>query len=126
MRINIGRIFETSKIIATKAGRETSDGWYFLADLSEQVIRALSRQLNFTDNLDCLVQDVELEHNVTQIVFTGSKTPVHILPTRVVGESLVTVSAFGWRINQDLQTEVQVSYGNATGVNSVRLLIFFS
>lgn len=126
-KIDIGRIFETSKILQTKAGQETQEGWAWLSDFGERVIRALRNGLNMTDNFDGITVDVELPHDTDQIIDAGIGTPAHIVPTRVIFTgTTITIRDFGWRIDQNGEVVVKCAYGNTTETLSVRLLIFYS
>lgn len=83
--------------------------------------------LNFTDNHDATVVDLEIPHDTDQIINTNNKLPFHIIPTRVIssGET-ITIRDFGWRINEQSETIVKLSYGNSTDSQEVRLIILYS
>lgn len=126
-KIDLGRIFEVSKLLQTKSGQETQEGWEWLSDFGERTIRALQNGVGFSDNVDCKVDDFDLPHNTDQIVNTNGRTPIHIIATRVVAsDTTITIRDFGWRINDDSEIVVNCGYGNSTDTQSVRLIIIFS
>ncbi len=127
-KIDLGRIFEVSKLLQTKSGQETQEGWTWLSDFGERTIRALRNGLGFADNVDCKVDDYELPHDTDQIINVDGRSPVHILATRVISESTETVMVrdFGWRVNDDSEIVVRCAYANSTDTETVRLIIAFS
>lgn len=126
MKLNISRIFETSKILATEAGQQLSELVTYMADLSEQVLRALRNQLNFTDNFDCIVVDVSVSEGVDQVINTDNKQPVGVLVNRVYSDTY-GVASFRWWIGEDSATRVNVKFDpTPSAALRIRLVILFS
>lgn len=126
MKLNISRIFETSKLLATEAGQQLQELITYMADLSEQSLRAFRNQLNFADNFDAIVSSISVSHEKEQVVNTGGKNPVGITVQRVVSTD-TGVSSFRWWIGDDGNTRIWVSFDSAPGdAKTIRLVIFFS
>mgnify|MGYP006933461297 CR=1 FL=1 len=60
MKLSIARVLETSKYLATDAGKQLEEFVTFVSDLSEQMIRSLRNGLTLRDNFDCQVVDVTI------------------------------------------------------------------
>ena len=123
-KINISRIFEISRMLATDAGRQLQPALIFLAELSEQSLRALKNGLTLRENFKGEFKVVSLTHNVDQVV---SVTQV---PTDVfVGRAFTTsshVDWFGWYMNADNNLVVNAGFvGSPSAKIDVRLDILF-
>lgn len=130
MKLNISRIFETSQLLSTEAGDQLKELVTYMADLAEQVLRALRNQLNFTDNFDCLVTEVSLEHQVLATINNEGKLPVGIQIQRVVSRDY-GINGHGWYNDEDGTTKLWVSMTDIAGnppteAQAIRLVIFFS
>jgi hypothetical protein len=130
MKLNISRIFETSQLLATEAGDQLKEMITYMADLSEQVLRALRNQLNYGDNFDAIVSNVSLTHQVTSTINTDRRTPVGIEIQRVVSTQY-GIDGHGWYVDEDESVKLWVSFvdnagGTPTEPQSVRIVIFFS
>lgn len=124
-KITISRLFETSKILATKSGQELSDFVNYVAELAEQTLRNLRNGLTFQDNFNCLVSSVKLSQATNTVINTGGKQPIGIIPIRVVSSSL-TIDSFGWFIDTKGQVNVNVRYSGTPVVDAnVVLVILF-
>lgn len=122
-KITIGTIFEISKALSTKAGRELQEPLNFLADLGEQTIRAI-KAINFRDNFDGDFKNVELTHGIDQVVQV-TKSPVDIWVTRTVSKTAF-VTSFGWYINDDSQLIVNASFvGAPTDPVTTRIAVVY-
>lgn len=123
-KITIANVFEISKALATKAGAELQAPLEFLSDFGEQALRALRNGINFRDNFDGDFKQVELTHEVAQIVRV-TKNPVDIWVTRTF-TTVNFVDSFGWYINDDNLLVVKASFvGAPTDPVTTRLAIVF-
>lgn len=125
MKLTIGRIFEASKVIATKSGQELQEFFTYFSSFSEQTIRALRNGLTFNDNFQVLSKVVELSNNTDQIMNTGGKTPIGMIPFRVLSTAH-QISSFGWYINDSNQVIVNMGFTNAPSEPlQVLILVFY-
>ena len=83
-KINVSRLFDAGKALATQAGQELSEMVTFLQTSLEQILRALRNGLTFEDNLYGTVLQLSLAHGQAQKVALGGKSPRHVFVTRVV------------------------------------------
>lgn len=126
MRLAIGRLLETSKLINTKAGAELSEFIAYMSDFAEQVIRALANGLTFSENMNAKVVKASLRHNVEQIINTDGKSPTGILPSRV-HSSTTGLDQFSWYFNSSGQVVVKAALvGSPSAATDVSLIILFS
>lgn len=126
MKLGLGRLFETSKILNTKAGAELADWITFLADFTERVVRALDGNLTLADNLNGKLQTVSLTSGAEQSVNIDGKTALAIWPVRVVSATS-GVDAFLWYVNAKGETVVKVTFtGSPTTALTVSLAILFA
>lgn len=126
MKLNIPRIFEKSKLLASEVGSQIQDFVDFMTDFSEQTTRALRNQLTFADNMDAIVSEVTVTHQVETVVYTNNKTPMGIYILKV-GHKDYAVDAFRWYVDDQNQTKIWVKFTTlpATSLN-VRLVIHFN
>lgn len=125
-KLQISKVLETSKLLATQAGQQLSELITFTNDMSEQVVRALRQGLTFDDNFKALSATISVTHNTEQIVETNNRTPVYVLPARVVS-STVGIDAFTWFIDNSNRLVVKVGFTSPapTAPLNVAILIFF-
>ena len=125
MKMNISRLLETSKFASTDAGQQLADFIQYVADLAENVIRALQNQLTFQDNFNAKVSTISLKHNVEQVVNTDFKRPMGILPLQAISTT-TGVDSLIWYVNNSGQTVVKVGLvGSPTAAVDVTLAILF-
>lgn len=125
MKISISRLLETSKFLATEPGQALSDFIQYVAELAENVIRALQNNLTFADNFNCKVTTLSLKHNVEQVVNTNAKRPMGILPMQAVS-STTGVDSLIWYVNNSGQVVIKVGFVGAptTTVDLVVAILF--
>lgn len=125
MKLSISKLLETSRFLTTKAGAELRDFIVYVAEFSEQVLRALRNGLTFDDNFNAKAVVVELADATAQIVDTAGKNPTGIIPLRVFS-STYRIASFGWYINADGKTVVTAGFtGSPSDKINVTLVIFF-
>jgi hypothetical protein len=126
MRLAIGRLLETSKLINTKAGAELADFITYMSDFAEQVIRALNNGLTFGENSNAKVVKASLRHDTEQVIGTDGRSPVGIFPVRV-HSSTTGVDQFSWYFNSSGQPVVKVALvGSPSATTDVSLVILFA
>lgn len=124
-KITISRLFETSKILATKSGQELADLVQYLADFAEQTLRNLRGGLTFADNFNCKIAQVRLLQATNTIINTDGKVPIGIIPIRVVATS-ATLDAFGWFIDNNGKVNVNARFSGfpVTNIEVVLVILF--
>lgn len=125
MKITVNRLLETAKLLQTEAGKQLTDLIEYTNTAFEQLIRALRNGLTFSDNINCKISLVELTHGVLQAVNADGKSPVGIIPQRVVSTT-TGIDSFIWYIDQSGKLQVKANFvGSPTEVQRVSLIILF-
>ena len=129
-KINVSKLIDTGKFLATAAGKELADLITYLADFVEQVIRTLNKGVTITDNLAAKTATVALKHNTEQVINTDNKIPIWIAPARVVSP-IYGIDDFHWFVNSANEVVVRVGYSGSPSPSAsitydVVLVIFFS
>ena len=126
MKLNIPRIFEKSKVLSTEAGQQVQELVDFVADFTEQMIRAMRNQITFADNMDAIVSEVTVPDQAETIVYTGNKTPMGIVVLKVMDKDY-GVDAFRWYIDDSNQTKIWIKYTSVPSRSvNIRLAIHFN
>lgn len=126
MKLNIPRIFEKSKVLSTEAGQQVQELVDFVADFTEQIIRAMRNQITFADNMDAIVSEVTVSDQVETIVYTGNKIPMGIVVLKVMDKDY-GVDAFRWYIDDSNQTKIWIKYTSVPSRSvNIRLAIHFN
>lgn len=125
-QIKVSRLVEVAKILTTKSGQELQDFVQYVADLAEQVVRALRNGLSFTDNMDATFKTVSLVSGSTAAVNVGTRRPAGIWPVQVVSTQHGWES-FHWYIDGAGQAQVLMTFTSTPGSVplSVVLLIIY-
>jgi hypothetical protein len=124
-KINITRIFETSRALGTDVGQKIADFISYCAEAFAQIIAALRNALTFEDNFNCLISEPTLTHGVQQILNTGGKNPRGILVTRSYSISY-PIDAFTWHFDDSGNVIVVARfYGGPTTPIKVTLVVLF-
>jgi hypothetical protein len=133
-KLNLSRAFEAGRVIEAFAKAKIEgieDFPTYLADLSENVIRALRGQLTLRDNFLSEERDVTLSTGIAQSLQlqlnqSGRLTPRSILIGRV---SPVTafVTGFQWELRMDGSLSVIANFAPvpASGKVTVSLIILY-
>jgi len=127
-KINVSKLIDTGKFLATAAGKELADLITYLADFVEQVIRTLNKGVTITDNMSSKTLTVNLKNDIEQVINTDNKIPLWIAPARVVS-SVYGVDDFHWYVNSANEVVVRVGYTGSPSASityDVVLVIFFS
>ena len=127
MKITLSRSIELSKIASTEAYKQCKEAFDYFAEVSEQVVRALTNQLTFSDNFDAKVVTVTLVSARAQSVNTNARRPVGIIPLQVVSVAYGWDS-FSWYVDADGSVKVKMGFTGSPGAEeqvSVVLLIVY-
>lgn len=130
MKISIGRVFDSGQVLKmlTDAGVKGMDEFItYLYDMSTQLVNALRGTLTIEDNLNSLVKNIELKHNVRLAMQLPDrkKTPRHVFLTRAIPIENSPLS-FGWQMLQDGNLEMLATFtGAPTAAVQVTVVILF-
>lgn len=129
-RVNLNRLLDTSKFLATKAGQELTEFITYVSDLSAEFVRCLRNGLTFADNFACKVSTISLQHNVATVINTDGKRPIGIIPLRAEAAQSANSgwSEFDWYIDASGQTTVKILFAGSPAASvqiSVTLVILF-
>jgi len=97
MIIDLTRVFDASKSLATKSGQELTDFIGYTTDAMEKIIRALRNGLSFADNFYCSVETASVVHNTTAIV-NATKRVIGVIPIQTDHNTDALIS-LNWRYN---------------------------
>ena len=123
-KVNISRLFDTSKLLVTKSGQELQEFITYVADLAEQTVRNLKNGITFKDNINCQISTYSLSHNVDQTI-NISQTPIGIIPLRVISSS-VGIDSFGWYVTDSGDIKIKAGFtGAPSGKVDLSLVILF-
>ena len=126
MKLSLSRGLEISKFLATESGKQLADFIQYVADLSENMIRALQNNLTFADNFNCKVSTLSLKHNVEQIVNTDGKRPIGVFDLQTVSTTSAVESKI-WYVNSSGQMVLKVAFVGAPSTTlDVTVAILFS
>ncbi len=125
MKINITRIFETSRALATAPGQLLADFITYCSEAFSQVIVALRNRLTFEDNFQCLIKDVDFSDGISTVINTDGKMPSHIIISRTFNYSNY-INMWTWQLDNNNQLEMKIKFDpTPTSAIKVRLLIFY-
>lgn len=124
MKITLTRLLETSKLLSTEVGRQIPEFFNYMAELVEQMIRALRNGLKFQDNFDCEVKVVSLLHNTPQVI-TASKPATGVIPLRVISQNHM-IDAFNMYFDQQGRLTIKVAFDSDPGSSlDVAIVLLF-
>ena len=124
-KLNISRLLESSKLLATKAGQELQELIGFVQDTTNQIVLALRQGLSFEDNFKCMSSTITLTHGVEQTVNSNSKQISYVLPMRTVS-STTALTSFVYYINGNNELAITAEFkGAPTTPQMVIIIIFF-
>jgi hypothetical protein len=110
MKITLPRIFDSSRMLATEAGKQVSELIDFCQQAFEQLIKLTRNNITFEDNIKCQVVTVTLRHN-EQTVLASTSRIKGIIPTRVFGNAL---ASYTWSYNDKSQLTFTATFATAT------------
>lgn len=99
-KITESRIFEISKFLATKSGKELEGVLTYLSNFAELTLRNLRNGLTFADNMDCELKRINIRNGVETVVSIASrKRAVRVYVDRIVDTNYYSWNEFGWKFN---------------------------
>lgn len=114
MKITISRLFETTKTLSTKAGREVKDFVEYMAQLSELTVRALRNGLTFRDNFSAEILSVTLQHGVALQLNNKKLSPEGIIVQRVLAAGRSLQGELKWFLDEGGNVQALVFYREHT------------
>lgn len=124
-KLSISRIFETSKLLATKSGKELSELITYTSELAEQVLRILRNGVTLSDNIDCKVVTYSLSNGTPQEINTDGRTPIGIHIIRTISSSYGWTST-NWYLNDRGAVILTVGFTNSpTAAVETTLVIYY-
>jgi hypothetical protein len=108
MKITITRLLETSKYLATEAGKQLEGMITQTAEFMDQGVRSLRNGLTFRDNFDAEGKTLSLKDGVATVV-ASSKTVTGILITRTVSTTYA-LSSFLWYYDSNSKLTVKATF----------------
>jgi hypothetical protein len=121
-KITISRVFESSKALATDAGKELSEFITYCTDVAEQSLRALRNGLTFQDNVNSQTPTVSIKHNIPQTVNTDGKIPWAVW----VAKSALPITSFYLKITDNGSMHVTIAFlSTPVTAQDVTLIILF-
>lgn len=130
MKIPLSRLFEPDKVVASlqKAKVENMESFIqALSDLYDKSVLAFRNNLSLSDNIDCIVKDLELRHNETLTISNPDriKTIKHITCTRSFSFAH-PVTALAWQYNSQGSLDIRAQFlGTPEGAVRVTLVLYF-
>ena len=128
MKINVTRIFETSRAIATKSGQELKDFIVFVAEALSQIIQALRNNLNFEDNFNAFIISPTVQDGAIQVINTNGKRPTGILWPTSSSNFNYPITSFAWQFNDAGLVQVKVGFAGSPPSGTliqIKLVILF-
>lgn len=132
MKVTLSRIFDASKALATKPGKELADLIATVAEFAKQIVPPLQNGLSFADNWNGDAKVIELSSDVDQVVSVpDGKTPTDVEVGRVLSTEHMLVG-FLWWLDGDGQLTVRARFSalddsdpTPTDAAEVRLLVSY-
>lgn len=110
-KVTLSRIYDLSKSLATKAGKELEDPLRYLAEFAELTLRNLRNGLTFADNMDCEIKQITVKNSAETIVSVASrKRAVRITVDQAINQTYYVVTGFGWKYNNAGEIVVKISF----------------
>lgn len=128
-KLNISRLFETSKYLTTEAGQQLSDMLDYLQSFTAEVVRNLRAGLTFSDNFLAEVKEVNLLSGVSAIVKPSKTLKVsQIMIGKIPDPTFYVVTGFGWTYNTTGDLVINMTFAGSPPANyliSVNLIILY-
>lgn len=128
-KVNISRLFEVSRYLATPAGQQLKDALEYISSFATETVRNLKQGLTFGDNFDAEIKFISVLPNVETVIMPTKKGIVtQVMVRRVVDNVYYVIDSYGWKYNPS--GDVVVKFGftgsppSTTAIN-VELIIFF-
>ena len=118
MKLTISELFDATSVIEAFNNAKITGLEQFvqhLSDLSSQTVRIFRSRVSLADNVDCVIKDVILTHNVSLLMQNPSenRNVSHIIATRSMSFAN-PVTALAWRYTAQGQIELKAQFLNPT------------
>lgn len=128
-KLNISRLFETSRYAATEAGKQLSDMLDYLQQFTTEVVRNLRSGLTFVDNFLAESKEVNLTSGVATVIRPGKlQKASQILIGKITDSNYYVVESFGWTYNGSGDLVVKMTFAGSPPANysvPVTLIILY-
>lgn len=129
MKIKVSSVLDLSQYLSTGAGRQLKGALEYLAQFAEEIVTALTSNLNYADNFSCEIKNVQLRTGISTVIKTSKDTPVkEIRIRRIYDDIYYTVQSFGWKYDSSGQIILTVSFDGSPGVDrtiSADIIIYY-
>lgn len=129
MKISVSKLFDANTVIEAFVAAKVEGIEDFvsnLADLSDQMIRALRQRISLADNIDCLEKNFRMTSG-TSIKFLPpdqTKRVRHIIPTRV-SDFENPILSVAWKYVSGGEIEIRTTMTKPLLANDVSFLMFY-
>lgn len=108
MKITITKLLETSKYLATEAGKQLADMIVQLAEFMDQGVRALRNGLTIRDNFDAQIKSISLKDS-TATTIAIAKTVTGVIVTRTLSTTY-SLASFLWYYDSNSRLTVKATF----------------
>lgn len=108
MKITITKLLETSKYLATEAGKQLADMIVQLAEFMDQGVRALRNGLTIRDNFDAQIKSISLKDS-TATTIAIAKTVTGVIVTRTFSTTY-SLASFLWYYDSNSRLTVKATF----------------
>lgn len=130
MKLSLSKLFDPDAIVSAFTAAKISGTENFvlgMSELLEKTQRALNRNINHADNIDCITKEIFLRHNTTITLANpeNRKRVRHAIPT-ATGSFNHPVTAFAWQYNADGNLDIKAQLlGAPADKVSVTIILYF-
>ena len=124
MKIKLSSVLDLSRFLSTSSGQELKDVLEYLAQLSEQVITALTSNLSYPDNFACEIKQLSLRSGVTTIVRPSREVTVtDVRIRRIYDNNYFIVESVGWNYDSSGNINFHLSVKDPPDDESYQILV---
>jgi hypothetical protein len=126
MKIRLSSVFELSKYLATKSGKELEEALQYISELSQQLIDGLTNKLSDEDNTNCETRDIQFISGQVTNLSPGKSRIKEIRVRKVVDDTYYVIDKLGWNYAPNGQVNLYISLdGSPTGVKTANVIIYY-
>ena len=125
-KLRTTKVFDVSKYLETKSGKELKDALEYLAEFTNEMITNLTNSLTYFDNFSCELKSVSVKNNVETVVKTSGRRVSEVRIRQSVDNNYYIVDKFGWKYNNEGNVVIKASFdGLSDPLYLVNLNIIF-
>ena len=115
MKLKVSSVLDLTKYLETKTGQELKDLLEYIAQLSDEVVTALTSNLSYNDNFSAETKRSLLRNGEPTVIKpkNDKATVKEIRARRIYDDTYYLVQAFGWHYNGEGEVEVQLLVAGA-------------